>query len=203
MVGERGPGLLAVHDPVAAVAVADGAGADGGEVGAGAGFAVALAPQFFDCSDPWEEPGLLFLGAVVDQGGAEELLADVVDAGGGVGEGVLLVEGELLREARAASAVLLGPADAGPAVVGHVPFPGEAFGERLVFPAGAAESLQSGELAAEPGLQPVAYRGAELLDAAHGHTLTYQTLVREGCAAAMPDVPGSSRLPRSSGVLVR
>lgn len=176
-VGEGGPDLLAGHHP--RVVLAHRAGADGGEVGAGAGFAVALAPELLDGADGGQEAGLLFLGAVVDQGGPEELFADVVDAGGGVGEGVLLVEGDLFLDGRAASAVLLRPADAGPAVGGHVPFPGEAFGERLVFAAGSAASFEGGEGAAEVGLQPAPYLRPELLDAAHGRTLTYQTLVRE------------------------
>ena len=58
-VGQRGPHLLAVDHPLVAVEL--GAGLDVGEVGAGVGLAVALAPQLGAGDDPGQEPGLLLV----------------------------------------------------------------------------------------------------------------------------------------------
>ena len=67
---------------------------------------------------------LLLVGAELDQRRAEQLLAEVVDQLRRVRAGVLLVEDDLLGQAEAAAAVLLGPAETGPAVLGEVPVPG-------------------------------------------------------------------------------
>ena len=74
---------------------------DVGEVGAGVGLGVALRPELLDGQDPGQEAPLLLLGAERDQGRAEQLLAEVVDPGGRVGPGVLLVEDHLLPQAAA------------------------------------------------------------------------------------------------------
>lgn len=137
-VRQRRPDLLAVDHPVAVAP--DRRRRDGGQVGAGAGLGVALAPEFFDGDDLRQEPFSLLGRAEGDEGRAEQLLADVVDARGCTGRGVLLVEGDLLVERQAAAAVFDGPADAGPARRGQVPFPGQAQVERLVLAAGSAQA---------------------------------------------------------------
>ena len=108
------------------------------EVGAGAGLGVPLAPQLLDRRDPRQEALLLLLGAEGDQGRSEQLLTEVVDPGGGVRRGVLLVEDHLLEQRQPAAAVLLGPAEAGPAVLGEVSVPGEPLVVGLVLTAGSA-----------------------------------------------------------------
>jgi hypothetical protein len=59
VLGQRGPGLLAVDDVLVALAL--GAGLERGEVGARTGFAVALAPPDFAAGDAGQE-ALLLLG---------------------------------------------------------------------------------------------------------------------------------------------
>ena len=86
VLGAGGPDLLAVDDVV--VAVADGAGLEGGEVGAGAGLAEALAPD--GLARRACRAGmllLLLLGAVGDDGGAGHADADAAGPRG-AGEGI-------------------------------------------------------------------------------------------------------------------
>ena len=64
----------------------------------------------------------------------------MVHACGGVGPGVLLVEDHLLEERQPATAVLLGPAQAGPAVPGEVAVPGQALVVGLVLASGTAQA---------------------------------------------------------------
>ena len=82
---------------------------------------------------------------------------------GALDAGVLLVEDHLLPQAQPAAAVLRRPADAGPAVLGEVPVPGQPLLDRLVVLAGAAEALERGEVAGQVLLQPAADLGAERL----------------------------------------
>jgi hypothetical protein len=63
--------------------------------------------------------------------------------------GVLLVEDDLLVEARAATAVLLGPADAGPARLPELLLPGLALVDEGVLVADAAAPTHQRELAAQ------------------------------------------------------
>ena len=60
----------------------------------------------------------------------------MIDPGRGVRPRVLLVEDHLLPEGEAAAAVLRQPADAGPAVRGEVPVPGQPLRDRLVLVSG-------------------------------------------------------------------
>ena len=72
-VGGGGPDLLAVEDEV--VAVADGAGLEGGEVGAGAGLGVALGPGGFAGEDGRQVLAALLLAAVEDERWAQHARA--------------------------------------------------------------------------------------------------------------------------------
>ena len=117
---ERSPGLLAVDDPV--VAVQHRLGAQGGEVGAGAGLAVALAPDVLAGEDAGEEALLLRLRAVADQQRAEHDDAMVRRAGDAVAL-VFLHQDELLGGGQAHAAMLARPGGGEPAMgdQGHVP----------------------------------------------------------------------------------
>src|SRR4051812_44612160 len=178
--GERGPHLLAVEHVV--VTLEPGPGGDVGQVRAGPGLGVALAPQLLDGHDRRQEAPLLLLIAERDQGRSEQLLTEVVDPGGCIGAGVLLVEDHLLEQGEAPAAVLLRPADAGPAGRGEVPVPGDPLVVRLVLASGTALAPQSGEVAGEVVLQPRPDLGAERLVLAavgeiHAGRVTYQALV--------------------------
>ena len=142
-VRQRGPHLLPGDHPL--VADQPRRGGDAREVGAGAGFGIALAPQFLDGPDPRQEPGPLLGSTQVDQGRPEQVLAEVVHPRGRVGQRVLLMEGDLLVERHPPAAVFDRPGRARPAMGGEVTFPGQPFLERLVLAAGPAEPLELGE----------------------------------------------------------
>ena len=72
LVGQRGPHLLPGDDPL--VAVPHRPGLDVGQVAAGVGLRIALAPQLGALPDGRQEALLLGLGPVVDQGGPEQPL---------------------------------------------------------------------------------------------------------------------------------
>ncbi len=178
---ERRPDLLAVDHPL--VALEAGGGGDVGEVGAGSRFRVALRPQFGDVADPGQEALLLLLGPERDEGGAEQFLTEVVDARGRVRLRVLLVEDHALIHARAATAVLGGPADAGPSGLCQVTIPRESLFEEFVFAAGSALASELGEFAGQIVFEPLSYGGRELrivlaLALVHVCTITYQAIAR-------------------------
>ena len=116
-----GPDLLAVDDEV--VAIADGASLEAGEVGAGAGLAVALAPaalrregcaprcSFFCSSLPW----MMMVGPIM------EVPMPPTFMRAGLGE--LLVHDELLHHAEAGAAVFLRPGGCDPTLGGELPAP--------------------------------------------------------------------------------
>ena len=153
------PHLLAVDHPLAVLDTS--LGLHVGEVGAGVRLGVALRPELLDGDDLRQEAGLLLLGAERDQGGAEQLLAQVVDPGGRIGARVLLVEDHLLPQAQPAAAVLLRPADAGPAVLGQQPVPLEPVLEPLVVAASTAQTAQLRPAAGQVLLQPATDLGAK------------------------------------------
>src|SRR5690606_37407314 len=150
--------LLAVDRPF--VAVEARRGGDRGEVGAGAGFGIALAPQFADGADAGQEALLLRLGAEGQHGRAQQFLTHVRDPRGGVGLGVFLVEDDLLPHAGFAAAVLLRPAQTSPARRRQMTVPGQPLVERLVLAAGAAETAQVLVLAVQVLREPGADLGA-------------------------------------------
>ena len=192
------PDLLAVEHPLAVVE--PGLGLHVGQVGAGAGLGVALGPQLLDGQDLGQEPLLLLVGPERHQRRTEQLLAEVVDPRGGVGPCVLLVEDHLLPQREAAAAVLLGPADAGPAVLGEVPVPGQPLLDRLVLLARAAEPLDARELAGQVVLEPRPDLGPEGLvlggvAQVHVWYSTKQMLGLETAPCAAPRGRGAVRRP--------
>jgi hypothetical protein len=89
------------------------------------------------------------------------LLAEVIHQLRPVSAGVLLVEDGLLGETEPAAAVLLRPAETGPAVLGEVTVPGEAFLTHVLAGARAAHAPQVRPLAREMLVEPGAYLVAE------------------------------------------
>ena len=75
-VGQRGPHLLAVDDPL--VAVLDGSGRQAGHVGAGARLAEQLAPDLLAGEQRAQVAALLGLGAMGDDGRRAHAVADGV-----------------------------------------------------------------------------------------------------------------------------
>ena len=207
LVGQRGPHLLPVDDPV--VVLEPGLGRDGRQVRPGAGLGVALAPELLHRHDPRQEALLLLRGPEGDQRRAEQLLAEMVHARRSVGPRVLLVEDHLLEQRQAAAAVLLGPADAGPAVLREVAVPLDPLVVGLVLPARTALPAQLGEVAAEVLLQPGTDLGAERLvllavGQVHADTVAYQALVwfrqarpqsRQECPMSVPPQQRPGTLP--------
>ena len=115
-VGAGGPDLLAVDHVV--VAVAHGAGLEGGEVAAGARLAVEGAPPLLGARDRRDVLSLLLLGAVEHERGSDP--GDTHVPNGGAGVGHLLVVDELAHVRGAAAAVLLGPGHREPAARGEL-----------------------------------------------------------------------------------
>src|SRR5690606_21848919 len=149
--GVRRPHLLAVDHPLVAVEL--GPGGDVGQVAPRAGLGVPLAPQLGAGGDGRQEPLLLLGRAEGDERRPEQGLADVAEPAGRPGPGVLLVEDDLLPQRQAAPAVLLGPADAGPAVGAEVPLPGEALLEQRELVARAAPAADHREVAPQALLE--------------------------------------------------
>src|SRR5438876_1156830 len=120
-VGVAGPHLLAVHDEAAAPALA--ARAQRPQVGAGAGLGEALAPEVLAREQPGEEAPALRLGAVAEDG-----RADQVDVGAGgrprrAHAIERLLQEPALDDGRAPAAVLARPGDRRPAALVELPLP--------------------------------------------------------------------------------
>src|SRR5207302_5913702 len=98
---ERRPNLLPADDPLVAVQL--GTRLYVGEVGAGVGLGVALAPQLLGVHDRRQEPLLLLLAAERDHRRPEEPFADDPDPPWAPRARVLLVEDDLARERQPAS----------------------------------------------------------------------------------------------------
>src|SRR5690606_13353065 len=105
----------------------------------------------------------LFFVAKGDDGGTGQPFADMADPAGTTRAGVFFMEDHLLLDAGAAAAVLLGPADAGPAALGQLLFPDLALLGEHMFIAGTAAKPDLLEFAGEILFQPIGHFGAELL----------------------------------------
>ena len=127
----RGPHFLTVDQEM--VALVDRAGAQAGEVGAGARLGIALAPDLVAGQDFRQIALFLFLAAPVDQRRAEQVHADRAGQDRRAGAEILLVEDNLLHEAGAAPAIVLRPGDADPAGRMHLLLPGAAALQRLAI----------------------------------------------------------------------
>jgi hypothetical protein len=150
--GVGGPDLLAGDDPL--VAVPDGPRLDVGQVGAGVRLGVALAPELGPLPDRLQEPLLLGLGPVGDQGGPDQALPHDPDPGRGVGPGVLLVPDHLLGHRRPPAPPFPGPAETDPAVGPQLSLPGDPDLPALVLVPGPAQPPGLGEGPDQVLLQP-------------------------------------------------
>src|SRR5271154_6092643 len=103
-----GPYLLSVDDE--AVAIFDSARLQRSDVGAGVGFGVALAPDFFGRQYLRDVPLLLLLGAQPDQSRADQHDAENVHQHRRVDPGHFLAVGGLLLMLSGPPAVFFGPA---------------------------------------------------------------------------------------------
>src|SRR5690606_12051528 len=92
---------------------------------------------------------------------AGQPFANMTDSAGGTGAGVFLEEDHLLFNRRPSAAVLLRPADAGPAAFGQLLLPAfTLFGEH-VFVAGAATIAEHLEFAHQIAPQPASHFSAK------------------------------------------
>jgi hypothetical protein len=156
---------LAVDHPL--VAVEFGGGRHIGQVAAGAGLRITLAPQLGHVEDLRQEALLLLGRPKGDQRGAQQLLAEVIDLVRGVGLGVLLVERHPVRGGQAPTTVLDRPAQAGQPGLGQMLIPCPALFERLVLASGPPEALESCEFADQIVGEPLPDLRPELLDVLH------------------------------------
>ena len=117
----RGPHLLAVDDPLVAVAL--GSCRQPGEVGAGAGLAEELAPHLLAAEHRSEVALLLRVGSVGDDRGTRHAHPDGEGVAEHPGARRLLGEDRGLGRGAASPAVLGGPRDARPSFVGEEPLP--------------------------------------------------------------------------------
>jgi len=108
--GIGGPHLLAVEFPTAVDF--DGPGGDSGEVRAGIGFGEELAEQLVGVEDAREPALLLRVGAVGQQGRADQVHADPTDQLRGSGAGQLLLNDVVVQRRRIAAAEGARPRDA-------------------------------------------------------------------------------------------
>ena len=176
-----GPDLLTVDDPLVAVEL--GGGLQAGQVGAGVGLGEALAPGDGAGEDAGDELLLLLLGAPLQDGGADEGVAEEVATHRGAGPGELLGEDHALHGGEALAAVLRGPGGADPTAL-------EELGGPVVEP---GPPLLVGHLEAlvEPTVGQVVLQPAPDLDA----ELLGFGRVGEVHGDIVPLPPGSRPLP--------
>src|SRR5205807_2571226 len=98
---ERGPDLLPIDDEVVAAILR--AGAERGDVGAGAGLGVSLAPDLIARENRRQVALLHLLCAPLHQSGSRDVQADRIDGAGPADSIHLLFVDVLFDEARAAS----------------------------------------------------------------------------------------------------
>ena len=112
ILAQRGPGFLAIDDVI--IALADGAGLEAGEVGAGTGLGIALAPPIRAVENARQNVGFLLFGTEFDQDGAEHAQTEGHDARR-VGQGAFLVEDMALHGIPARAAIFDRPGHGQPA----------------------------------------------------------------------------------------
>ncbi|MNE02812.1 hypothetical protein D3C80_952950 [compost metagenome] len=154
LVGQRGPDLLPAYQPALAAGIEAGAGLYVGQVRAGAGFGVALAPERLALEDARQQSLALLGRAKSGKGRADQPLADMAHAPRAAGPGVFLVEDHLLADAQAAAAVFGLPAHTHPATGCQLALPGFAFDGEAVLVARAAAKAQRREFALQVRRQP-------------------------------------------------
>ena len=111
--GERCPDLLAIDLPLLPGGRVD----EGctcayiGEVAAGVGFRIALAPELFAASDGQQEAGFLLGGTKRENGGASEFNTHVAHAPRRTGPRIFFSKDDLFGQVRTTATELFRPAD--------------------------------------------------------------------------------------------
>ena len=118
VLGVRGPGLLAVHDEVA-LAVVLGAELERGQIAAGVGLGVALAPDLFAGEDLRQEALLLGVGAELDEERADHEEAERARACGAPASSSSSVRMKRYVDVEPGPAVLDRPVRRDPALAGQ------------------------------------------------------------------------------------
>src|SRR5690606_36471660 len=170
LVGIGGPDLLAVDQPVIALVL--GPGAQAGEVGAGIGRAIALAPADLAARDRRQVMALLRLGAIFEQGRAEHRDAEAVERLARADPRHLLAQDLRLLGRKAAAAIFLRPVRHRPAARRHrfQPGPLRLDLEHRIAPAPAQVALVADGLAhfrRAVRFQPGARFAAEAFEIGH------------------------------------
>ena len=117
LVGVAGPHLLPVDDIMVARVL--GAGREAGEVGAGIGFRIALAPADFAARDLGQMFELLLFAAVFQQRGPEHRNAEAVERVARPDRAHFLAQHLGFRRRQPAAAILLRPVGDGPTPFAH------------------------------------------------------------------------------------
>ena len=125
-----GPGLLAVQQP--APVGTSGGGAERGEVRTGLGFRPRLRPDHLAGGHRGQDAGALLGGAVLEEGGGEQVDAVLADPAGRAGRVVLLLEDQPVQYGSSPASVLLGPGHHRPTVGGQGALPDPVGGEALL-----------------------------------------------------------------------
>ena len=132
------------------------------EVAAGVGLGKALAPQFVGAKDARQVTALLLVAAPVDEARTEQVEAARPWQNRGAGADILLVEDDLLHEARTTAAIFLGPRDPDPARGVHRLLPLDAlFQYRAVGGDALVGRVVDANLGRQVGLEPAAELAAE------------------------------------------
>jgi hypothetical protein len=113
------------------VAAANGASPQTGEIAAGIGLRIALAPQLVGAEDARQVPPLLLFGPPVNKRRAQQVQRARRRQNRRTGGKIFLVEDHLLHKAGAPAAIFLGPGDPDPAGGVHCLLPCNALFERL------------------------------------------------------------------------
>ena len=135
VVGVGGPDLLAIDQIV--VALIFGAGREAGQIGAGAGLAIALTPAQFAARDGRQVCGLLFLAAVFQQHRAEHADAETEQGCAAAKARHFFFQYKVLVTRQPAAAIGLGPRRYGPAARDHAREPQLAVGIAEAYVASA------------------------------------------------------------------
>lgn len=154
LVGQRGPDLLTVNDPLAPSLVKPRFGFYVGQIGTRARFGVTLEPVFCAVKDTRQVFLFLLLTAEGDDSRPRQPFADMADTTRCLRPRVLLKEDYLLFNGQVTTAMFCRPADTGPVALCQLLFLGYALPMKHMFITGPATTFQPGKLAGQIVLQP-------------------------------------------------
>src|ERR1700730_5094584 len=156
----RGPHLLSVDDEM--VAMVDRTSAQARQIAACVGLGKALAPQLVSVKDARQVAPLLLVAAPVNEARTQQVKGARGGQYRGAGADILLVEDDLLHEARTAAAIFLGPRDPDPARGVHRLLPLDPLFQCLAVGCDALVGrVVDADLRRQIGLEPAADLAAE------------------------------------------